>query len=387
MKSFKGFFLVLCLLNVSNNFAQDVIMVEHNLLTGDTTILNFGPNDIIESSGKTMSFEGTSNNYQILDSSTPEDNFTRLARVSNHAAYPLSTSIKISTSNEVDCQCTGTIISNRHILSLAPCFMEINANVLNTTSINILPLFNNGELHKDYEQIPIIKAYTLLDWDVSTDNFILLEVEEDLGQEIGWQGIAFNDEDDALRDQVFHKYSFPCKTEFIEYEGDLNGDTLYHSYGVYNLIDESIATDFSTIGLLSGEGGSAIFLSEDTQNHVYGIGTWHNRLRHSRISSREFYAMNKIIESFLAVSTNKPTAETIKIYPNPTADKLTIDLESFNSFRLVHIYSSDGKLVFKKLINPEVAKPTIQIKDWATGTYFMRINADNREFAASFIKH
>jgi hypothetical protein len=64
---------------------------------------------------------------------------------------------------------------------------------------------------------------------------------------------------------------------------------------------------------------------------------------------------------------------SLDVYPNPTADLLTISIEPFTddySFELVNELGQ--QLIIGKLLD---AKTTLQLRDYPTATYFLRIKS------------
>ena len=78
--------------------------------------------------------------------------------------------------------------------------------------------------------------------------------------------------------------------------------------------------------------------------------------------------------------------ENTFIYPNPTPDKLYINLLSINDFQntTVSIYNLQGQLLLHQTVNQE--KSEINISHFARGIYVIKLsNADNT-FVSKFVK-
>ena len=64
---------------------------------------------------------------------------------------------------------------------------------------------------------------------------------------------------------------------------------------------------------------------------------------------------------------NLATSSNIKVYPNPTNGKLTIDSKNFEG---VEVYDVSGRLINKSELN------TIDLEGQSKGLYLLKINAN-----------
>ena len=63
------------------------------------------------------------------------------------------------------------------------------------------------------------------------------------------------------------------------------------------------------------------------------------------------------------------------MYPNPAVDELTIDIENpENTELLLEINSYSGAAVYSK---PIIHRKTVNISEFSTGLYFVRITGEN----------
>lgn len=93
-------------------------------------------------------------------------------------------------------------------------------------------------------------------------------------------------------------------------------------------------------------------------------------------SNVSFYTGIKVIDE----------EKEIRIYPNPTQSELFVDLNSakVNSF---DIYSSDGRCVYKEEVAGIDEKIAIDLTNFETGIYFLRMNTDSNTFVRRIIKN
>ena len=64
---------------------------------------------------------------------------------------------------------------------------------------------------------------------------------------------------------------------------------------------------------------------------------------------------------------NPATLSNVKVYPNPTSGKLTIDAENFEG---VEVYDVSGRLIIKSALK------TIDLEEQSKGLYLLKINAN-----------
>jgi len=90
----------------------------------------------------------------------------------------------------------------------------------------------------------------------------------------------------------------------------------------------------------------------------------------------------------ICTGLNEATAEnSVQLYPNPTADKLTINLteELASSTKNIEVYDALGKIV--KVIPVSSVQTSINVGDLATGVYTCRlINSSNQTIIKRFVK-
>lgn len=72
---------------------------------------------------------------------------------------------------------------------------------------------------------------------------------------------------------------------------------------------------------------------------------------------------------------------TIKLYPNPVTEYLTIDIDKLTELSIV-IYNITGKEIYKSKLNQQ--RNTINVSALSSGTYLIQINTTNSLQSKSF---
>ncbi|MEZ4924427.1 MAG: T9SS type A sorting domain-containing protein [Crocinitomicaceae bacterium] len=217
------------------------------------------------------------------------------------------------------------------------------------------------------------------------------------GAEIGWD----LDHLGSATDQQF--YSDYLKAEYVldapndqsaTYYQFVSTDTVFQGIGTMSFDNGTNGTynvDYPDVinGINGGTNGLLYSSLTDNYAGVYFHGLFPNGSEKGKLVYFGFpfetvypqegrdTLMRKVMEYFEDVvpatidtsSTNsiKEIILDIRVYPNPTQGILSIDLEGFGQSVELHIYNSQGKLIFNKICQPE--KTLVDITDQADGLY------------------
>jgi hypothetical protein len=94
----------------------------------------------------------------------------------------------------------------------------------------------------------------------------------------------------------------------------------------------------------------------------------------------------------ILVKDNSPTVKensnTLNIYPNPVTDKISVVLSgNFNNLLKLEIISSSGRQILnKQLASDQQINEIINVQDFPSGIYFVRIVTSDRVITSKFIK-
>jgi len=157
------------------------------------------------------------------------------------------------------------------------------------------------------------------------------------------------------------------------YHADTNifeGDTVQWDFvGFHSVISDGSPT-FVSSGSQSGGSYSITFNSTGTYHFFCGV--------HGAANMDG----NIIVSPVLGVDDIE-SKSSFSIYPNPSSDILNLKLPSNSLGVLVEVFDVTGKNIYKSI----AIKPTsINVVNWKTGLYFVKVSSDSYEVTKRFVK-
>lgn len=300
--------------------------------------------------------------------------------------YPIRTSVKIfNVKNDTfKNKCSGSMISKRHVLSASHCFSEENTSAIFVNKLYVCPVYDNGKpsnaLHCSY----VSKLYLYKNWALNGEDFTVLELQKPIGEETGWLGIGFNDNDSFYTQDIYHKFSYPVVNDFPFY-GDstaYNGDTIYHSYGKLSNINTTFLGGKGTAQ--RGESGSSIIRVINTKDYTtYGVLTY-TPFSHNRLTNKTFHDIREIIADHITPQDKQENIEHFKLYPNPNNGQITITKHLSAEPYDIEIFNPIGEVIFSRKTHTAFSK--LDISSLADGFYLVRIQGKTTNQTFKIIK-
>lgn len=375
-------------------------MLVHDLKTGTMDTLPVPSFDSSITAEKTDFFVGDfDDKIEWLPDTEPPQNtfdisrFSAWKRVSDDydlSQFPLRTNAKIIPieDNEQLVNCSGSMVSPRHLLTSPQCLFNLDFdkhNVALFDSILVCPGYDNGEVNPDFGCSYARKIYAFDNWSFDGEDLALIELEEPIGNETGWIGFGFEEDDNFFTADVFHKFSYPIKLGFPSPPVLFNGDTIYHTYGPLELPKSHFLWVDNRSCREREEGSSIIFVKNEEEYTSYGTLTYIRAMSHSRIDPWEFFSLKSVIENnSTPVSEAGNGQDEPRIFPNPTANFFKIMHSDFQETEEVFITDIQGKRV--KIISGSEVEGQIDISDLPNGMYFLTLKSRKGIFVKKIIK-
>ena len=317
----------------------------------------------------------------------PNSHFTRKRRASANydiSKYPIRTSVKLSfqRNDTLKSECSGSMVSRRHVLTAAHCVSRINTDTLLFDSLYVCPIFDNGQNNVNFPCSWVQKIFLFKNWSLLSEDFAILQLKQSIGNLTGWLSIGFNDADSSLLNGIYYKFSYPGHTELQLDSAEYNGDTLYYNYGIIDIVTNNQIGINHTNGI-PGESGSSIIKVENNQSYTsYGVLSFSNNLMHCKINNWKYYYLESILHNDLTFSIKEVNYDAeISIFPNPAKDKIWVKNNGRSEIIGISVRDILGNILLQ--INPPFS--SIDLHALPSGIYFIQFKIKNSQVTKKLI--
>ncbi len=275
---------------------------------------------------------------------------------------------------------TASLIGRRTLLVFKYDIYNPGAGFRNLWDNN--PFYENGAIQSGFSKLTPVKYY-YMNSNFSNPSwgyqFAVVEVAENIGDDAGYFGIAFDTTANAYDSLLLNNISYPAEGYPTFYASPVNGDTLSMKYGYIGM------NNALTFGAYYGGNGEYTSPYFDTDFRIHGI-RWSSQQNH-KIGRKPFYFLKYVTES-LATSINIiKEKDVIKMYPNPAFNILNINFsQPIKTESILTIKNVLGQIVITQILYQGEIKTEADIKTLRSGIYFAVVQGSQSKIVGKFIK-
>ena len=325
--------------------------------------------------------------------------FTELVRAQtlfSISDYPVRAAVKLFRviDDSLDSYCSGMMVAPDVVLTDCHCLGTYYYegvyydSIVFFESIWAFPAFDNSSPHPVYggsRAVEYITFQSNLEQSWRKD-IALIRLKDPLGEQTGWVGIGFNNDDTFFEETLFHEFSYPGFMDSSLIPPARNADTLFYNYGHLNDFSWEFP-GYSGTGI-PGQSGTSLLYTDNEAYYSMATFVW-SGTGHQRITPEIFYSFEAAINH--DPSTLADEAEMIldyalsDAYPNPFNPETNINYMITNDEHvIVKVFDLKGREVLNLENGPQLAgshQIRLNMSQFASGAYIYQIRAGH--FSAS----
>jgi len=285
---------------------------------------------------------------------------------------------------------TYTMVSNSFALgTINTLYSNPLSNLeIRADSMFLLPAFDDSLPNPVLSGSRVSKVY--FDIDVMRGQLgtsaCLIKLEDPIGVDLGWIGMAYAKDDSYYSGKVFHKFSYPvysCYTDSLM--SYMDGEQMYNYGLVSNFSSNQIGVaSVEALGNL-GQSGSSMIYTDLGDYYTLLIHKFCGGYGHERIKASIFYSFKNVMDNHLGTpEVLRSESKAVKLFPNPCSTVLTvINNESNAPIDKIVIQTVTGQVIMH--FEPNMKRINLNVSTLSQGVYLMTTEIDNKQISKRFV--